>query len=39
VERIEGNEEIFARVMNDEELRENLSAEMIKVVYERIVNE
>jgi type I restriction enzyme R subunit len=39
VERIEGNEEIFARVMNDEELRENLSAEMIKVVYDRIVNE
>lgn len=36
---IEGNEKIFAKVMNDEELRENLTAEIIKVVYDRIVNE
>ena len=39
VERIEGNEKIFARVMNDEELRENLTAEMVRAVYQRIVNE
>ena len=37
VERMEGNEEIFTRLMNDEEFRAIASKYLVKEVYEGIL--
>ena len=39
VERMDGNEEIFTRLMNDEEFREVASKHLVKEVYEELNGE
>ena len=36
VERMDGNEEIFVRLMNDEEFRQVASAYLTRAVYEQV---
>jgi len=39
IDRMEGNEEIFSRVMSDEEFRKMASEHLLKKVYRTIKNE